>query len=152
MALILNKDTINKTNNDGMTALHFSVMECNDFDKAVLLVKLGADLIVTNNYGGSTFKCLLEKKDNDDKIFLLLNEYLKNFGNINHVDRYGKTMLYLACCEGRMEVVKFLLKNGADPNICTHDGENILFWIDNRKGDLSKLIDLLSDQGKAVCN
>ncbi|GFR03875.1 uncharacterized protein TNCT_490751 [Trichonephila clavata] len=40
-----------------------------------------------------------------------------SIGFINQVDNHGRTLLHHAACEGRSEVVKFLVNNGANPRI-----------------------------------
>ncbi|GFU87798.1 hypothetical protein TNCV_849821 [Trichonephila clavipes] len=40
-----------------------------------------------------------------------------SIGFINQVDNHGRTLLHYAACEGRSEVVKFLVNNGANPRI-----------------------------------
>jgi ankyrin repeat protein len=39
---------------------------------------------------------------------------------VNITDRYQRTPLHLACAEGDIEMVKFLLKRGRADPVCTH--------------------------------
>ncbi|MGN4615830.1 ankyrin repeat domain-containing protein [Bacillus cereus group sp. MYBK71-2] len=48
--------------------------------------------------------------------------------NINDVDDYGVTKLARASGEGNIELVKELLKKGADPNLYENHGEPPLIW------------------------
>ena len=45
---------------------------------------------------------------------------------IDAVDDRGRTALYIAAAEGNLEVLKWLLSNGADPLCCASDGRSAL--------------------------
>ena len=49
--------------------------------------------------------------------FLIVQELLESGANINAMDSRGKTPLHLAVSAKTIEVVKVLLKRGADPDI-----------------------------------
>jgi ankyrin repeat protein len=48
--------------------------------------------------------------------------------DINKQDGLGNTALYIASAHGRLEIVRVLLKSGADPNIKRYDGYSSLIW------------------------
>jgi|SRR3990167_1207819 len=47
---------------------------------------------------------------------------------LDTVDHYGNTPLYWASSNGHLEVVKYLLRAGADPNITNNTGRTPLSW------------------------
>ena len=50
-------------------------------------------------------------------------------GNIDKVDELGYTVLMWASCHGRLDIVKLLLRNGADVNIIHRDGWTALIYV-----------------------
>lgn len=53
--------------------------------------------------------------------------------DVNSRSKNGKTALYLASANGHVEIVYFLLKNGADPNICDVDDTSPLMVAEWKK-------------------
>ena len=63
----------------------------------------------------------LDAVRNGDKIEL---ERLLDIGkvNVNSFDREGQTALHLCCLEGKLDLVKLLVKFGADVRLANRDG------------------------------
>ncbi|CAF0712636.1 unnamed protein product [Brachionus calyciflorus] len=57
----------------------------------------------------------------------------------------GQTPLFCAAKEGHLEIVKYLLDRGANPNATNHYGVSVL-WIPCQRG-LDKIVELLLDRG-----
>ena len=55
-------------------------------------------------------------------------EFIKNGGDVNAQDRYGKTVLMYAAHYDNLSVSKFLIDNGADVTILDNDNKNTLYW------------------------
>lgn len=61
--------------------------------------------------------------------------------DVNSRSKNGKTALYLASANGHVEIVYFLLKNGADPNICDDDNNSPLMVAERKKySEISALL------------
>ena len=79
-----------------------------------------------------------EKKDNQFEFELLK---IINNSDINTCDKDGNTLLILACMNGDLEIVKYLLENGANPN-CYNLVKNtpLHYAIANHEYDIADLL------------
>lgn len=65
-----------------------------------------------------------------NKQFTYVSTFLiKSNIDMNHKDIYGNTLLHYACREKKFNVVRFLLKNGSDPDIINNDSRLPLHFL-----------------------
>ncbi|OLN96080.1 Ankyrin repeat and protein kinase domain-containing protein 1 [Colletotrichum chlorophyti] len=84
-------------------------------DTVGLLLRNGARADVSDNAGLSPLhRC--QSKSGGVNVAQLLLENTPNL--LDLIDNSGKTALYMACEMGNEKMVRFLLEQGADPNIC----------------------------------
>lgn len=77
-----------------------------------------------------------------------LKHLIKNLSNINYKDRNGMTYLSLAVQQYKVEVVKLLLENGADPNIEDNLGVPPLSYVFLKQTEnTSEIVELLLQYG-----
>lgn len=133
-----NSILINKTSNEGLSALHYIVGFCEsgDINDVVkLLINNGADInIKTNNGYTPLMLCLWNN----------YNNYINNINNINSIyetakllidtnyinicDIFGNTALIFAVNKFMSNVIKLLLDNGADVNVQNKRGITALMY------------------------
>lgn len=69
-----------------------------------------------------------------------LKDFLNNPDNndvdINSLEIYGKSLLYVACENGDYKIIEILLKRGADPNIYDHNGQSALDLANNHSNSV----------------
>lgn len=69
------------------------------------------------------------------------NINLMNNNSINEVDANGFTALYLACINNHLDLVRFLLENGANPNCKTRSGWTpLLYAASEQKTEMMSLL------------
>jgi len=99
-------------------------------------------------------------KDFDQKTFLvpfyaidsnnmkLLNLYIKDFNNdINQKNIFGWTLLHYAIVFNKNDIVDYLLKNGADVNIPSHNNNETPLMMASSRNDLVPFVKALLDRG-----
>lgn len=79
-----------------------------------LLLDNGANLLPGDS---GQFACTATEQNN----LTLLKEIIRCGGDVTHPKTNGTTALHVAVCEGNMEIVKFLLDQGADIDKPDHD-------------------------------
>lgn len=119
----------NIQNMHGETALYKSVYHYK-IDFVQLLLEYGADPTIINNNGDN---CLnLASCIGNIKAVQLLLEYNKlnptKLINLNFQNNSKWTPLMYASRNNYIEIVKLLLKYGADPNIYTNSKKTALYW------------------------
>ena len=170
---------INSKNKDGITSLHYSVIKGNIkiFD---LLKKYGGNLDTVTNTGKNIMHLAAESNQPTMMIYLFLNEgrevtsvdesgstplhwacyyqaeecvnYLLNIPNvdINAQDRDRITPLNIAVSNNKVNLVKLLLRKGADKNI---KGRNNQLPIDiANKKNFYHIIDVLNSENNNICS
>ena len=170
---------INSKNKDGITSLHYSVIKGNIkiFD---LLKKYGGNLDTVTNTGKNIMHLAAESNQPTMMIYLFLNEgrevtsvdesgstplhwacyyqaeecvnYLLNIPNvdINAQDRDRITPLNIAVSNNKVNLVKLLLRKGADKNI---KGRNNQLPIDiATKKNFYHIIDILNSENNNICS
>ena len=170
---------INSKNKEGITSLHYSVIKGNIkiFD---LLKQYGGNLDTVTNTGKNIMHLAAESNQPTMMIYLFLNEarevtsvdesgstplhwacyyqaeecvnYLLNIPNvdINAQDKDRITPLNIAVSNNKINLVKLLLRKGADKNI---KGRNNQLPIDiANKKNLYQIIDILKSENNHLCS
>lgn len=68
-------------------------------------------------------------------------------GIVNKKDSNGWTPLHEGARGGHLEVVELLVKNGANLNEKSHNGETPLYWAKKEHGDDHDVVKFLTDLG-----
>ena len=134
---------VNAMNNRCQTALWIVCCDGQD-ELAKILLGKGADPNIADKYGDSslhsaTYGCCSTN---------VLKEIIDHVAHINATNNDGATALLLACNTGRSELVRLLLKAGADPNITDADGDTCLHGVitaDCNKETQQEIIDYGAD-------
>ena len=138
---------INEKNKEGITALHYSVINGN-IAIFKLLKKNGANLEAVTNTGKNIMHIAAESNQPSMMIYLYLNEAQ----DISSVDENGSTPLHWACYYKAEECVNYLLYLNADIN--AQDKENFTplnIAVSNNKVSLVKLL-LRKGADKKIAN
>jgi ankyrin repeat protein len=144
-SLLKNKPDVNLQNSGGWTALMYACK--NSFlDAIFLLVSKNSDVNLQDLNGFTALMLACENSDLDTVKLLI-----KKGSNVNLQNDLKHTALTIATLypsSSTFEIVKVLLENGADPNLCDINGDNALM-ITIQMYDLEdrfKLINLLVDK------
>jgi ankyrin repeat protein len=109
-----------------------------------LLLERGADPVIATRTGWTP---LMEASSQGhlEVVRVLLGHPSAKATINHHRDDYGRTALWWACFNGRGEVVRELLENGADPTIASNAG---ITPVTIAKGDPD---DARRDEGRREC-
>ena len=142
--VVLHDDYVDENSEDDekfLSAFHYAVeINCNSLICLYLLKNI-KNIDVINCYQESYLHILSKKPFYLNCIkYILENEELVA-SEINHQDRWGQTALHVALKKsGNFEIVKYLLKKGADSTIHDDEGTNPFFIaIDTKNYDAIKL-------------
>ena len=138
---------INEKNKEGITALHYSVINGN-IAIFKLLKKYGANLEAVTNTGKNIMHIAAESNQPSMMLYLYLNEAQ----DISSVDENGSTPLHWACYYKAEECVNYLLHLNVDIN--AQDKENFTplnIAVSNNKVSLVKLL-LRKGADKKIAN
>jgi uncharacterized protein len=120
---LLNRATVNATEADGMTALHWAVRG-DDAETAQMLIRAGANVSAANRYGITPLS--LAATNGNPTIARAL---LKAGATANAIGPDGETILMTAARAGNPDVVTALLDRGADVNASeSWQGQTALMW------------------------
>jgi ankyrin repeat protein len=110
-------------NQDGKTPLFFAI-RANNVNWVRLLLEKGADPTIRNNIGLTPFHVAVDNaKDFEILNLLLANEKV----DINETrDQQGLTALHYAITASNVNVARFLLSKGANPNVVYENGRTLL--------------------------
>ena len=111
----------NKGNKYGVPILYKCISD-NYTDKALLLIKAGANVNAKDRYGDTPLSQAISKKN-----FTIVNVLIKAGADVNAKDRHGDTPLSEAIYKKDLTVVKALIEAGADVNAKDHMYGNVLF-------------------------
>ncbi|XP_048018590.1 KN motif and ankyrin repeat domain-containing protein 4-like isoform X1 [Megalobrama amblycephala] len=113
---------VNMVDDNGNTALHYSVSHCN-FSIVKLLLDTGVCEVDLRNKSGYTAIMLASLTAVESPGDMKVVQQLMELGDVNaRVGQVGQTALHLAVRHGRVPIVRLLLEQGADPNAQDHAG------------------------------
>ncbi|KAA0718883.1 KN motif and ankyrin repeat domain-containing protein 4 [Triplophysa tibetana] len=113
---------VNMADDNGNTALHYSVSHCN-YSIVKILLDTGMCKIDLRNKSRYTAIMLASMTSAESPGDLKVIQQLIELGDVNNrVGQVGQTALHLAVRHGRIPVVRLLLAHGADPNARDHAG------------------------------
>ncbi|XP_077580305.1 KN motif and ankyrin repeat domain-containing protein 4-like [Stigmatopora nigra] len=123
---------INLADDNGNTALHYSVSNCN-YSIVSLLLDTGVSDVNFQNKAGYTTVMLASLTAPDNPGHMEVVRRLMELGNINICSsQTGQTALHLAVRHGRVVMVRLLLSCGADANIQDGQGTTALMFASER--------------------
>jgi hypothetical protein len=118
--------TVNLTDVNGNTALHYSVSHGNFDVVSVLLDSKVANSNILNKSGYTSIMLISLAKINNPTHRAVVRR-LFSLGDINiRASQHGQTALMLAVSHGRLDMVQLLVESGADLNIRDEDGSTAL--------------------------
>uniref|UniRef100_A0A9J8C9I7 KN motif and ankyrin repeat domain-containing protein 4-like n=1 Tax=Cyprinus carpio carpio TaxID=630221 RepID=A0A9J8C9I7_CYPCA len=113
---------VNMVDDNGNTALHYSVSHCN-FSIVKLLLDTGVCEVDLRNKSGYTAIMLASLTAVESPGDMKVVQQLMELGDVNAcVGQVGQTSLHLAVRHGHVPMVRLLLEQGADPNAQDHAG------------------------------
>ncbi|XP_050988128.1 B-cell lymphoma 3 protein homolog isoform X1 [Labeo rohita] len=128
-------------NYEGLTPLHLAVQN-GDKKLARILLKSGAEINAGDNKSGrSPLVHAVENNFTDMVIFLI-----ESGCDVNAQSYSGNTALHSACGRGHIEIVRVLLKNGADSSVKNNHNDTAIMVANNKK-----VSDVLRGRGTRSC-
>ncbi|XP_073705623.1 KN motif and ankyrin repeat domain-containing protein 4-like [Garra rufa] len=113
---------VNMADDNGNTALHYSVSHCN-FRIVKILLDTGVCEVDLRNKSGYTAIMLASLTAVESPGDMKVVQQLMELGDVNAcVGQVGQTALHLAVRQGHVSTVRLLLEQGADPNAQDHAG------------------------------
>jgi ankyrin repeat protein len=117
------RTTVNATEADGMTALHWAV-RADDLETAQTLIRAGANVSAANRYGITPLSLAATNGN-----LVITQTLLKGGANVNAAGPDGETVLMTAARAGNGEVVAALIERGANVNAAENwQGQTALMW------------------------
>ncbi|XP_016138969.1 B-cell lymphoma 3 protein homolog isoform X2 [Sinocyclocheilus grahami] len=130
-------------NYEGLTPLHLAVQN-GDKKLAKILLKSGAEINAGDNKSGrSPLVHAVENNFTDMVIFLI---EVRSGCDVNAQSYSGNTALHSACGRGHLEIVRVLLKNGADSSLKNNHNDTAIMVAKNKK-----VSDVLRGRGTRSC-
>ncbi|XP_059363827.1 B-cell lymphoma 3 protein homolog [Carassius carassius] len=128
-------------NYEGLTPLHLAVQN-GDKTLAQILLKNGAEVNAGDNKSGrSPLVHAVENNFTDIVVFLI-----ESGCDVNAQSYSGNTALHSACGRGHIEIVRVLLKNGADSSLKNNHNDTAIMVAKNKK-----VSDVLRGRGTRSC-
>ncbi|KAK5859549.1 hypothetical protein PBY51_021101 [Eleginops maclovinus] len=123
---------INMADDNGNTALHYSVSHCN-YSIVSLILDTGVGDVSIQNNAGYTAVMLASLTTPDGPGGMEVVRKLMELSNINiRSSQTGQTALHLAVRHGRVVMVRLLLSCGADTNLQDREGATALMFAAER--------------------
>ncbi|XP_023313830.1 ankyrin-1-like [Trichogramma pretiosum] len=134
------------------TPLHHALVKEELRAVAELLLRKGAATNLVDWEGSTPLHTVCKYADDEDRVKMLIeisNEENKPV-EVDARDKLGRTPLHLALARGNGQVVKYLLKLGADPNLADENGFSPLHVVSKDRYDDDELLKLFFDASKKV--
>ena len=114
-------DHINSVNKDGTTPL---LLACGmaQTETIKLLLKAQSDMNIADTHGDASLHTAVAAGCSNET----LQEIIDNGGDVNAVNKRGRTPLLLSCFYGQMDNIWVLLGAGAEPHIADEEGVSCL--------------------------
>ncbi len=126
LLLAHDKVEVDDVNKDGVTALHLAASVSN-VEVVKYLINKGANPNIFDKEGRSPLHVAAWQRDGIPVIDLLLaHPKVEVIKFIDDVDEDGQTALHFAAYKSNVEVVKYLINKGANPNIFDKWGQSLL--------------------------
>jgi ankyrin repeat protein len=122
--------------------LHWAIITKN-YDKVKILIEHGADVNIIEYVNGFTPIHIAAKFWGNGKAVKLLLQH----GADSNIIHNGKPMLMSLFDDGKFEIAKVLIENGAELNMHNKMGETPLYWALFSDGDYRELVRLLVSHG-----
>ena len=142
-AIIKHTDNINAVNNKCQTALWFACSDGRD-DLVKVLLNVGADPKISDTNGDSSLHAAIYGWCSTETV----QNIICHGAQVNTVNNTGETPLLIACTMAHEQLVTFLLKSKADPNITNSEGHACLHSavdVDCSRETLLELVDCGAD-------
>lgn len=117
VCVLENGMSVNAVSSKGNTLLHWAVM-CDHLTIVEKLLHYGADGNLQNSHGDTSLHIAADRNESC-AITEMLIEHRTNIHTINYI---GETALYKAASNGNADIVRILIREGADYNMPTRDG------------------------------
>ncbi|CAB0033789.1 unnamed protein product [Trichogramma brassicae] len=134
------------------TPLHHALVNEELREVAELLLRKGAATNLVDREGSTPLHTVCEYADDEDRVRMLIE--ISNEENkpvvVDARDKLGRTPLHLALARGNGQVVKYLLKLGADPNLADENGFSPLHVVSKDLYDDAEFLTLFCDVSKEV--
>jgi ankyrin repeat protein len=120
---LLSRTTVNNSEADGMTALHWAV-RADDAETVALLIRAGANVSAANRYGITPLSLAATNGN-----AVITRALIKAGAGVNAAGPDGETVLMTAARAGNPDVVTALLEKGASANVAeSWQGQTALMW------------------------
>ncbi|XP_051720217.1 B-cell lymphoma 3 protein homolog isoform X1 [Ctenopharyngodon idella] len=128
-------------NYEGLTPLHLAVQNGNE-TLTRLLLESGAEINAGDNKSGRSALIHAVENNSNDMVILLIESGC----DVNAQSYSGNTALHSACGRGQIEIVRVLLKNGADSSLKNNHNDTAIMVAKNKK-----VSDVLRGRGTRSC-
>ncbi len=142
---MLDPMVINAVSESGYTPLLQAIFYGN-LDIVKLLMRAGANPLVTDENGDTVFHFAMLNETNDEVLGYLLGSNRIDNEVINQPNAEGMTPLLMACLSHHLEAVNMFIYAGADPLLTNRKGDNALH-IASKHGSVKIISSLLKQPG-----
>ena len=142
--LIRRGGDVNAVNNNCVSALGMAC-QMGQIDTIGLLIKLGADINITDPDGNTYLHCGVQEDYSKEVIQAILDHGV----NVNTSNKTNETALMMSIRKINRNNINMLLKAGADPNIANTDGDTCLH-LAVIKGCCKEILQAIVDHGANV--